>query len=357
MTNHGFSGDPEQPPGPLSVLPRPEAAGPATRPGLPAQRGGPGRPARAEQPRGSLLWLIGGLGAFTALAVVATVGVVVLARYPGPAVPAAFPTLAPHRAAAPSPTAVTPAVGSRLPPLPGQAAPVTRAHPLYRVGALPAVDCPARRTRDAADMHRLFLAVGACLDRAWRPVLARAGLPWRSPRYRLSGTPVKGPCGSFPNASGAMYCGDNATIYLDVALMRRTQNGVDYRLNEVYTSVLAHEYGHHVQQLTGVMTGYGRQWAKLADWRTRNPLTRRLELQANCFSGLFVAAVADSYPIDARQRRRVLWNQYHIGDDHLPASQRDHGSYRHSGQWFQRGLDRGRLDACDTWSPSPRSVD
>jgi predicted metalloprotease len=116
----------------------------------------------------------------------------------------------------------------------------------------------------------------------------------------------------------------------------------------VYARVIAHEYGHHVQEDAGILE-YGHRLMAAATAAARNEVSRRIELQAQCFAGAFLSAQRDSLPMTPSQYRAVLADARARGDDGRPADQRDHGSGAHYAGWVARGYDGRVLSSCNTW--------
>src|SRR5207244_1994613 len=123
----------------------------------------------------------------------------------------------------------------------------------------------------------------------------------------------------------AFYCPQNHTIYMPYDTLQTDQYGAH---PGVYLAVLAHEYGHHVQALSGVFDAYWEQrYDAGADTETGLELSRRLELQAQCFSGMFLAATYSRGSVDNNilQEARTSENR----GDHNTGQPRDHGSDAH----------------------------
>jgi predicted metalloprotease len=123
----------------------------------------------------------------------------------------------------------------------------------------------------------------------------------------------------------------------------------------VYARVIAHEYGHHIQEDAGILE-YGHRLMAAAAAAARNEVSRRIELQAQCFAGAFLSAERDSLPMTPAQYRAVLDDARARGDEDQPADRRDHGSGAHYAGWVARGYTKHVLSACNTWTASPPDV-
>ncbi|MFL6142334.1 MAG: neutral zinc metallopeptidase [Labedaea sp.] len=219
----------------------------------------------------------------------------------------------------------------------------------------PAVTCAlARWHSDAQSAAAFFTSALPCLEAAWAPVLQRAGLPYFPPSLQApAGNSATGPCGGAAGRSfAAFYCPKNHTIYMPFGALQTERLGAH---PGVYLAVLAHEYGHHVQALSGVEDAY---WAKRydagADTEAGLELSRRLELQAQCFSGMFLAATYSRGSVDKNilQEARTTQNR----GDHTAGEPRDHGSDAHATSWWEQGAQKNRTFQCNTWRATAAEV-
>lgn len=184
-----------------------------------------------------------------------------------------------------------------------------------------------------------------CLDNAWQPVLATAGLPFSRPGVRrFSGVAPDRAC-----------TGDVATAYYcpaDKVISVSPDGELDpipdaHRVGRLLMT-MAHEYGHHVQELSGITEAGDRMQR---DYPYRGPvwlqLSRRMELQANCFAGVAIAAMSGRGSVGAVELADAASSIG--GDDVEPGLPRDHGTAANNLKWFQTGLDAGRPAVCNTW--------
>lgn len=124
----------------------------------------------------------------------------------------------------------------------------------------------------------------------------------------------------------------------------------------IYLAVFAHEYGHHVQRVSGIITAQTRierQYGRMSDRGLES--SRRLELQAQCFSGLLVKSVSDTGGQFTRADYPTAYEDQQRGD--RPGDpDRTHGTSAHSQAWWDTGYQTNRLARCNTWSASPTDV-
>ncbi|WP_214320192.1 neutral zinc metallopeptidase [Nonomuraea sediminis] len=226
----------------------------------------------------------------------------------------------------------------------GKAAAVN--NPLYKTGRLAGSNCsPGSLPKGSVAAYRHFLtAVTNCLNRSWGTQFKKAGLTFSSPRLRIITKKMRTPCGPWSVGADGIYCSSDRTMYM---LITKTQLRDPFALG--ITRLMAHEYGHHVQNMSGIWSYY---------WAARNAsghsgqlqLSRRSELQAECLSSVFMSTVHDSLPIDDREwDYTVNWFRQH-GADSWPEN--DHGKGPTIAAWMNRGYNSGSPGACNTWKVS-----
>lgn len=112
--------------------------------------------------------------------------------------------------------------------------------------------------------------------------------------------------------------------------------------------MMAHEYGHHIQQLTGVMDSWWAKTTATSSNSARLGLSRRLELQATCIGGMWMRSVASSYPVSTSNRIRLFTFYGQVGD--YPGWPRDHGAPVNNNRWFRQGWEKNQAYQCNTWA-------
>jgi predicted metalloprotease len=238
----------------------------------------------------------------------------------------------------------------------GDADDALRNNPLYAQGGLANGDCPAEDLGDATleEQERFYDALMGCLDQEWGLPVKAAGFGYRTPGLVVFNAPVTTPCGSASPEDGrtlAFYCPGDAVLYADVPQMRRFFGNVDV----AYAILIGHEFGHHVQREVGVLAGFDE--AVYADYDQRLILSRRVELQASCMGGLFLGAVAESFPVDATRLQQLEQVAGSFGDeDGAPENQRDHGSGASNRSWIMRAFADNDIAVCNTFSAPADSV-
>ncbi|WP_188316472.1 neutral zinc metallopeptidase [Solihabitans fulvus] len=228
-------------------------------------------------------------------------------------------------------------------------------HPLLQQpAAVPTVDCelPAFG-QDTVALTAYYLATVRCLDQVWEPVLLAAALPFEPPAVDISAELKASPCGAAPNPQDAVayYCGLNHTIYLPIDQL--LANGGDEPASHLAT--LSHEYGHHVQRLSGLLGAADAVMVK-AGLRSAPGLemSRRVELQADCFAGMFLHAASGSASIDASLAEAAEEDFNNAAEE--PVGDNTHGSATSQGRWADNGYRTGSTDSCNTFAAAPDEV-
>jgi predicted metalloprotease len=276
-----------------------------------------------------------------------------------PTVTTAPPTQATQATQPPAPTKTTtrprPRPTRTTPPAPTDTQ-VVRQNKLYVTGLLAASKCaePGARPTSGKNVFGYYLVSTRCLNKAWRPSIVRARHQFRAPYLVVhGGNAGSTPCGQ--TSSTGFYCGGNETIYMDAT--EDMNNWVKF--DKVWTRTkmaftIAHEYGHHVQQLTGIMeSSWDRQYA-MGSRDLELEESRRRELQASCFSAVYLGADRNFFPVSGNWRRWWRWTVYNHGDQWNPV--RDHGDKNNHGWWSMRGYNSRNPGLCNTYTASQRMV-
>ncbi len=214
-----------------------------------------------------------------------------------------------------------------------------------RTGA-PEIRCPLPEFDATAEGQQAYLEqVMPCLNDAWQPVLEAANLPFRPADVEVVTSEVQTPCGPRSPTQTALYCA--GTIYMTATYYRDIEGHGDTA--GVYFGQLAHEYGHHVQELAGIMDASWQQ-RQAVGMQTREGFetARRFELQATCYGGMFLSSVTGG-SVEVSTLEEALRDSGRRGDfaDGRPP---DHGKPDVNAAWVQTGFDDNSTSHCDTWS-------
>jgi len=195
-----------------------------------------------------------------------------------------------------------------------------------------------------------------CLVKAFAEPLAAQGIALTTPKIKAYRSTIKTPCGRFAQRGApAYYCSATRTIYWPVRGDDGSEAYTYARLG--YVGLVAHEFGHHLQATSGMLRQYGQRSYRTKSRSERYLLSRRLELQAQCFEGIFLAAAARSMTLSSDDRYQLrIWHAY-TGDEDPPTSRKpDHGSSAAQIRWLNRGLDSADFGRCNTWTAKRKSV-
>ena len=201
------------------------------------------------------------------------------------------------------------------------------------------------------DAGKFVSQVLADTEDTWTQIFSAANRRYEPPRLVLFSDAVQSACGTSSSAVGPFYCPGDRRVYLDVSFFRELQQrfGAPGDFAEAY--VIAHEVGHHVQNLLGLLNAD----RGLAD---RNTVSVRQELQADCLAGVWGHYAAAHNRLDPGDVEEGLNAAAAIGDDriqresqgHVTPETWTHGSSADRVRWFRQGLDSGEVGACDTSS-------
>ncbi|MFD7159783.1 neutral zinc metallopeptidase [Kribbella sp. NPDC059898] len=213
-------------------------------------------------------------------------------------------------------------------------------NPLYSAGQVPAVQCnlPDVPLTTRSDVQRSGDAMIVCLERAWKPVVERADLHFLPTDLYVVTVGAGTACGDFDDDSDAFYCADDSGIYVDWA--QHVEESPDDRqyASAYLLYVLAHEFGHHLQQLVGIM-GYSDDSLERG---------RRLELQASCLAAAFLGANQATLNLYGDR-----FDAYHDG---AGTGDHDHGSGKNNKAWSKAAFAAKSPSACNTWAAPAKRV-
>jgi hypothetical protein len=238
---------------------------------------------------------------------------------------------------------------------------VSRERPQYQQPTSPGPN--ARRPGAPKDQTGDFVAaVLGSADQQWKAIFEKAGQTYRGPRLVMFRGGTRSGCGDAVSAMGPFYCPTDREVYLDTAFFQELETrfrgctGNACNFSRAY--VIAHEVGHHVQNLLGILPKVQAQ-QRTVDKVAANRLQVRVELQADCFAGVWANRVQQQYKfLDAGDVDAALQTAAAIGDDMLQKRARGvvvpdsftHGTSEQRKRWFTNGFKNGTLAACNTFS-------
>ncbi|WP_084037483.1 neutral zinc metallopeptidase [Haloechinothrix halophila] len=230
-------------------------------------------------------------------------------------------------------------------------------HPLLQSSdvGLPNRACqlpPWGTTEKAA--RAFFRSATTCLNDAWAPLLRSHNLPFTPPRlYFPAGETFDSDCGRIEVglSTAAYYC--EGELFLPF-------NGLQIDQYEdspgVYLALIAHEYGHHVQELAGIMDAAWRKIYRVGeDSPAGQEMSRRKELQAQCFSGMFLGSHVNRGGSITREMYDQAWHDQETRGDDTSGGHK-HGSNENYAMWWRVGALDNRISDCNTFKASTGSV-
>jgi predicted metalloprotease len=223
-----------------------------------------------------------------------------------------------------------------------------------------------RRTTTGAPKDKMGDFVAAVLgntEDTWTVIFKEGGQEYKAPRLRLFAGSIQGGCGFAQSAMGPFYCPTDKRIYLDTSFFRDMEvrfkgcSGKACEFAQAY--VMAHEVGHHVQNLLGILPKAQSAQRAAGDKVAANRIQVRVELQADCFGGVWANRSNQKWKsIEPGDVEAALQTAAAIGDDRLQQQSRGtvvpdsftHGSSAQRQRWFTIGLKEGKVSACNTFA-------
>ncbi|MFQ2257697.1 KPN_02809 family neutral zinc metallopeptidase [Aeromonas dhakensis] len=236
----------------------------------------------------------------------------------------------------------------------------------YGVDLSPLLNEPASQTppqrqemsQPAKDPLARFTSVMlASTEDAWGEIFQQSGNRYQAPKLVLYRGATRTGCGQGQSVMGPFYCPADRTVYIDLSFYQemRDKLGADGDFAQGY--VVAHEVGHHVQNLFGIERKMREQQQGLSR-AEQNKLSVKLELQADCFAGVWGHYMEREQVLETGDLEEALNAAQAIGDDRLQQQSQGrvipdsftHGSSAQRYAWFKRGFDSGKPASCNTFA-------
>jgi len=210
----------------------------------------------------------------------------------------------------------------------------------------------------SAEEEKLVDFVSFVLDDAqntWTQIFRESGIEYRETKLVLFRDSIRSACGFASSATGPFYCPGDQKVYIDLGFYQDLRNRFGASGDFAQAYVLAHEIGHHVQNLLGIERKL-RQAQRSQPGRA-NQLSVQMELQADCFAGIWGNSTARRDLLEAGDIEEGLNAAAAIGDDRIQKMSAGyinpdaftHGSSVQRVEWFKRGLKDGNPELCDTF--------
>jgi predicted metalloprotease len=207
--------------------------------------------------------------------------------------------------------------------------------------------------QDAPEVHFVSFVLDD-VQTSWTSDFAQRGKAYRHAKLVLYTDSTNTGCGEGSAATGPFYCPEDEKVYLDLGFFHELAGKLGARGQFAQAYVVAHEVGHHVQKLLGVGE------AQRASGRGANGGSVRLELQADCYAGIWAHSTGERNLLESGDIDSALSAAAAVGDDRLQRAATGtvspeswtHGSSEERKRWFSRGFHEGKVEACDTFNAS-----
>jgi predicted metalloprotease len=223
---------------------------------------------------------------------------------------------------------------------------------------------PTRAGAPSDQAGQFVSAVLGSTEAQWQKIFAQAGKQYEAPTLVMFSGATRSACGSAQSAMGPFYCPNDRKVYLDTSFFQDLERrfracdagSKSCQFSQAY--VIAHEVGHHVQNLLGILPKVQRMQQSM-DRTDSNSIQVRVELQADCLAGVWAHHAQETWNfIEPGDVEAALQTASAIGDDRLQRQSQGyvvpdaftHGSSAQRTRWFMTGLRSGKLDACDTFN-------
>ena len=207
------------------------------------------------------------------------------------------------------------------------------------------------------EMTQFVSTVLAETEDTWNGIFQAEGLKYEEPKLLLFSGQVKSACGYTSAASGPFYCPGDRKVYLDTTFFNQLAKQFGAAGDFAQAYVIAHEVGHHVQNLTGILPKFNQMRQQMSE-TDANAMSMRVELQADCFAGVWGHFTDQKGLLEQGDIEEALNAAQQIGDDTLQKRMQgyvvpesfNHGTSAQRQRWFATGFKSGKLSDCDTFN-------
>ncbi|MGV8893778.1 MAG: neutral zinc metallopeptidase [Burkholderiaceae bacterium] len=214
------------------------------------------------------------------------------------------------------------------------------------------------QTADSNDPMVKFVAtVLADTEDTWGPIFQQSGSDYVQPKLVLFSGATPTACGTGDTASGPFYCPGDQKVYIDLAFFETMRERFQVSSDFAQAYVIAHEVGHHVQHISGIMDKVDNA-RRSGSEKQANAISVKVELQADCFAGVWAFHANQARSIlETGDVESALKAATAIGDDtlqrqtqgHVVPDSFTHGTSAQRVRWFKRGIDSGQLNNCNSF--------
>ena len=207
------------------------------------------------------------------------------------------------------------------------------------------------------EMKEFVQTILGSTEEIWTGIFKTYGKSYPVPKLNLFTGQVRSACGMASAASGPFYCPGDSQVYIDLSFYDQLANQFGAKGDFAQAYVLSHEVGHHVQNVIGVLPQFNRMRQSMGKVEV-NKMSTRVELQADCFAGVWGHYVNREGWLEAGDLEEALVAANQIGDDTIQKRTQgyvvpesfNHGTSEQRRFWFRRGFESGRIESCDTFN-------
>jgi predicted metalloprotease len=190
----------------------------------------------------------------------------------------------------------------------------------------------------------------------WGNYFEQHGDTYQAPKLVMFSGQTDSACGTADSGSGPFYCPNDQKVYIDLSFYRQLHDQLGAPGDFAQAYVIAHEVGHHVQNLIGVLPEFNRQRQAMSQTQA-NEYSVRIELMADCLAGMWAKGEFEAGYLESGDNEEAINAANQIGDDRLtggriPSSQYTHGTAQQRQAWLKRGMASTDITACDTINQS-----
>ena len=212
-------------------------------------------------------------------------------------------------------------------------------------------------SQEEAHLEKLSKVVLADTETVWSSYFQKMGRRYQDPTLVWYSGATATACGSGQSAMGPFYCPNDQKVYLDLSFYEDMKNQLGAAGDSAFAYVIAHEVGHHVQNELGILSQVNRL-RQSSDSKTANQLSVKLELQADCFAGVWASQAVKTGLFEEGDAQKAFNAAEAVGDDRLQKRAQGyvvpdsftHGSSAQRLAWFQKGLQSGNPSQCNTFT-------
>ncbi|SNY91547.1 hypothetical protein SAMN04515647_1775 [Cohaesibacter sp. ES.047] len=214
-----------------------------------------------------------------------------------------------------------------------------------------------KRSAAEEEMASFVKVVLAETEDVWGRIFQSAGKTYPEPSLVLFSERVQSACGSASAATGPFYCPSDEKVYIDLDFYNELKTRFEAPGDFAQAYVIAHEVGHHIQNITGVLPKFNEMRRSMSKLEA-NQMSIRVELQADCYAGVWGYYTNQKGLLEHGDLGEALNAATQIGDDALQKRMQgyvvpdsfNHGTSAQRKKWFTQGFEDGKISACDTFS-------